>query len=30
MRGNWRMEKVRIRGQEKRCLMVKAVEEKEN
>jgi hypothetical protein len=30
MIGNWWMEKVRIRGREKRCLMVKAVEEKEN
>jgi hypothetical protein len=29
MRCNWRMEKVRIRGREKRCLMVKAVGEKE-
>jgi hypothetical protein len=30
MRGNWGREKVRVRGRETRCLMVKAVEEKEN
>ena len=30
MRGNCWVEKVKIRVREKRCLMVKAVEEKEN